>query len=57
MKVIRSTPEKISQERQAHFESLTPEERLQILRIWMQRMERPDVDYSFKGLKVRRKPL
>lgn len=52
MKVVRTTPEKITEQRQKHFESLKPEERLAILRMWMQRLEKPGFDYSFKGLKV-----
>jgi hypothetical protein len=52
MKVFRTTPEKITADRQSHFESLKPEERLAILRMWMQRLEKPGFDYSFKGMKV-----
>ncbi|HMR56526.1 MAG TPA: hypothetical protein PLM56_16525 [Cyclobacteriaceae bacterium] len=52
MKVLRTTPEKIADLRQAHFESLRPEERLAILRKWMQRLEKPDFNYSYKGLKL-----
>jgi hypothetical protein len=52
MKVFRTTPEKIAVQRQEHFESLTPEERLAILRTWMQRLEKPGFNYSYKGLKV-----
>ncbi|MCW5910548.1 MAG: hypothetical protein KIT62_05710 [Cyclobacteriaceae bacterium] len=52
MKVIRTTPEKIAEQRQKNFESLRPEERLAILRMWMQRLEKPGFNYSYNGLKV-----
>ncbi|MCU0418560.1 MAG: hypothetical protein MUC38_02795 [Cyclobacteriaceae bacterium] len=55
MKLVRATPEQIAQARNAHFESLSGEQRLQILRTWMQRLEKPGYLYEFKGLKVRRK--
>lgn len=42
----------MAEQRQEHFESLRPEERLAILRTWMKRLEKPDFNYSYKGLKL-----
>jgi hypothetical protein len=53
MKVVKTTPERIWVDRQAHFEALQPEERIRILRAWQERLRKPGVNYSFEGLKVK----